>query len=104
MFYQLQTSPGAVSTFDLTQTLGWKEKDRFMTLDATEFKDHLIEGLFYEFLLRSRSSDHSFDGVTLAKQWREIFLGKRTVCFKCINVDHEHHFEEDFWGRHHDCT
>ncbi|KAF1945532.1 cysteine proteinase [Clathrospora elynae] len=86
LFYQLQTSPGAVGTTDLTQSFGWDSKQIFEQQDVQELSRVLMDKL-----------DEKMKGTEAEGALTRMFVGKMKTYISCINVDYESARTEDFW-------
>ncbi|CAI6294669.1 unnamed protein product [Periconia digitata] len=86
LFYNLQTSPYAVSTTELTQSFGWDSKQIFEQQDVQELSRVLMDRL-----------DEKMKGTDAEGALEKMFVGKMKTYISCINVDYESSRIEDFW-------
>ena len=86
LFYQLQTSETAVSTYEITKSFGWDTRQVFEAQDITEFLRTFLERM--EEKMKSSSKENVLP---------QIFSGKIKAFISCINVDYEYRCIEDFW-------
>lgn len=86
LFYQLQTSPDAVGTNELTRSFGWETKHIFEQQDVQELNRKLMESL--EEKMKGTEAEHAL---------ANMFVGKTKTYVSCINVNYESSRVEDFW-------
>jgi ubiquitin carboxyl-terminal hydrolase 7 len=86
LFYQLQTSPGAVSTGELTKSFGWETRHIFEQQDVQELSRKLMERM-----------EEKMKGTPNEKLLPSLFTGRYKTYISCINVDYESSRIEDFW-------
>jgi ubiquitin carboxyl-terminal hydrolase 7 len=86
LFYQLQTSPTAVSTNELTKSFGWETRHIFEQQDVQELSRKLMERM-----------EEKMKGTDAQNVLPKLFCGKVKTYISCINVDYESSRIEDFW-------
>jgi ubiquitin carboxyl-terminal hydrolase 7 len=86
LFFQLQTSEGAVSTNELTKAFGWDTRQIFEQQDVQELSRVLMERL-----------EEKMKGTEAQDALPRMFIGKTKTYISCINVDYESSRVEDFW-------
>ncbi|KNC97639.1 uncharacterized protein SPPG_07108 [Spizellomyces punctatus DAOM BR117] len=86
VFYNLQVSPEAVGTTELTKSFGWDTLDSFMQHDVQEFNRVLQD------TLESKMKGTKAEGAI-----SRLFVGKMKSYIKCINVPYESSRVEDFY-------
>lgn len=86
LFYQLQTSPAAVSTNELTTSFGWGGRDVFEQQDVQELSRKLMERM-----------EEKMKGTGAENVLPRLFCGKVKTYISCINVEYESSRMEDFW-------
>ncbi|KAL6928829.1 hypothetical protein ACO0SA_002159 [Hanseniaspora valbyensis] len=79
LFYNLETSPIALNTVELTKSFGWDSGDSFVQNDIQELNRLLLDKL-----------EDSMD-------LKSLFVGEMKSYIKCINVDYESSRTEEFW-------
>ena len=77
LFYNLQFSPTAVSTKDLTDSFGWRTQDIMVQHDVQEFNRVLMSTL-----------ERKLKGTPLEKNLMSIFRGKNRSVVRCLNIDY----------------
>lgn len=86
LFYQLQHSPGAGDTRELTKSFGWDSVEAFMQHDVQEFNRVLQDSL--EIRMKKTVAEGSIE---------RCFVGKMKSYIKCVNVEYESAREETFY-------
>ncbi|KAJ3011309.1 hypothetical protein HKX48_006911, partial [Thoreauomyces humboldtii] len=86
IFYNLQFSPNAVSTTELTKSFGWDAIDSFAQHDVQEFNRVLQDNL-----------ESKMKGTKAEGAITRLFVGKMKSYIKCVNVDYESSRKEDFY-------
>ncbi|KFX95987.1 hypothetical protein V490_03572 [Pseudogymnoascus sp. VKM F-3557] len=86
LFYQLQTSPTAVSTNELTKSFGWETRHIFEQQDVQELSRKLMERM-----------EEKMKGTEAENVLPRLFCMKVKTYISCINVDYESSRVEDFW-------
>lgn len=86
LFYMLQSSPGAVSTNELTKSFGWQTRHIFEQQDVQELSRKLMERM-----------EEKMKGTDAENVLPRLFCGKVKTYISCINVDYESSRVEDFW-------
>lgn len=86
LFYQLQTSNGAVGTNELTKSFGWETRHIFEQQDVQELSRKLMERM-----------EEKMKGTKAENVLPQMFSGKIKTYISCINVDYESSRIEDFW-------
>ena len=86
LFYQLQTSPNAVDTRELTRSFGWDTRHVFEQQDVQELSRKLMEML-----------ETKMKGTRVENVLPDLFSGKLRTFVKCISVNYESSRIEDFW-------
>ncbi|KAK4148186.1 uncharacterized protein C8A04DRAFT_33677 [Dichotomopilus funicola] len=86
LFYQLQTSPAAVGTAELTKSFGWETRHIFEQQDVQELSRKLMERM-----------EEKMKGTEFEKALPQMFSGKIKTYISCINVPYESSRIEDFW-------
>jgi ubiquitin carboxyl-terminal hydrolase 7 len=86
LFYQLQTSSGAVGTNELTKSFGWDTRHIFEQQDVQELSRKLIERM-----------EEKMKGTASEDALGRLLSGKVKTYVSCINVDYESSRIEDFW-------
>ncbi|KAK4159020.1 ubiquitin carboxyl-terminal hydrolase [Cladorrhinum sp. PSN259] len=86
LFYQLQTSPAAVGTNELTKSFGWETRHIFEQQDVQELSRKLMERM-----------EEKMKGTEFEKVLPQMFSGKIKTYISCINVPYESSRVEDFW-------
>ena len=77
LFYNLQFSPTAVSTKDLTDSFGWRTQDIMVQHDVQEFNRVLMSTL-----------ERKLHGTPLENNLMSIFRGKNRSVIRCLNIDY----------------
>lgn len=85
-FYYLHTSPGPVSTKELTRSFGWDSYESFLQQDIQELKALLFDSL--EAKLKGTHAEKDLDVLFQVKSMRYI---------KCLNVDYESKSHSTFY-------
>jgi ubiquitin carboxyl-terminal hydrolase 7 len=85
LFYNLQYSPHAVGTSELTKSFGWTEADSFLQHDVQELCVILQDML-----------EKKMKGTPAEGSIAKLFQGKMKSYIKCINVEFESAREEPF--------
>ncbi|RKP13022.1 hypothetical protein BJ684DRAFT_10647, partial [Piptocephalis cylindrospora] len=78
LFYQLQHSPRAVDTQELTASFGWDPNEAFMQHDVQEFNRVLQDNL-----------EEKMKGTPAEGAIERLFRGQMRSFIRCINVDYE---------------
>ncbi|KAI9225358.1 MAG: hypothetical protein DHS80DRAFT_20505, partial [Piptocephalis tieghemiana] len=78
LFYQLQHSPRAVDTQELTASFGWDTNEAFMQHDVQEFNRVLQDNL-----------EEKMKGTPAEGAIERLFRGQMRSFIRCINVDYE---------------
>ncbi|KAI8871870.1 cysteine proteinase, partial [Ramicandelaber brevisporus] len=86
LFYQLQVSPRAVDTIELTRSFGWDDADAYLQHDVQEFNRVLQDNL-----------ETKMKGTVVEGAIEKFFVGKMKSYIKCINVDYESSRTENFY-------
>lgn len=86
LFYNLQFSPKAVSTKDLTKSFGWDSGDALVQHDIQEFLRVLISNL-----------EDKLKGTDLENSISSILKGISINYVRCINVDFTSETRSDFY-------
>ena len=86
LFYELQHSPGSVSTSALTKSFGWDTVDSFTQHDVQELNRVLCDHL--EEKMKACGSENAV---------QKLYEGSVTNFIKCINVDYESSRSEPFY-------
>lgn len=86
LFYNLQSSPNAVSTNELTRSFGWQQRHIFEQQDVQELSRKLMERM-----------EEKMNGTDAENVLPRLFCGKVKTYISCINVDYESSRVEDFW-------
>lgn len=86
LFYQLQTSSGAVGTAELTKSFGWETRHIFEQQDVQELSRKLMERM-----------EEKMKGTEAENVLPKLFCGKIKTYISCIHVNYESSRVEDFW-------
>ncbi|KAI8905738.1 cysteine proteinase [Powellomyces hirtus] len=86
IFYNLQFSPDAVSTTELTKSFGWDAIDSFAQHDVQEFNRVLQDNL-----------ESKMKGTKAEGAISRLFVGKMKSYIRCIGVPYESSRMEDFY-------
>ncbi|KAI8821452.1 ubiquitin carboxyl-terminal hydrolase 5 [Fimicolochytrium jonesii] len=86
IFYNLQASPDAVGTTELTKSFGWDALDSFAQHDVQEFNRVLQDNL-----------ESKMKGTKAEGAISRLFVGKMKSFITCINVPYESSRMEDFY-------
>lgn len=86
LFYQLQTSSGAVGTAELTKSFGWETRHIFEQQDVQELSRKLMERM-----------EEKMKGTEAENILPKLFCGKIKTYISCIHVNYESSRVEDFW-------
>ncbi|KAK4185020.1 putative ubiquitin carboxyl-terminal hydrolase [Podospora australis] len=86
LFYQLQTSPVAVSTNELTKSFGWEQKHIFEQQDVQELSRKLMEQM-----------ENKMKGTESERVLPQMFSGEVKTYISCVNVPYESSRTEEFW-------
>ncbi|KAF0549637.1 putative ubiquitin-specific processing protease 21 [Gigaspora margarita] len=86
IFYQLQVSNTSVETTELTKSFGWDSSNCYVQHDVQEFDRVLLD--YLENKMKNKNADDTIP---------RLFAGKMKSYIRCVNVNYEYSYTEDYY-------